>query len=219
MVGQMMRRSAVTLLVVGLFFLLAGPASAGVDVWTRGGLEGAAIRSVLVDPASPATIYVGTLGSGVFKSTDGGATWAPAGAAQLAGRTVRALVTDWPTGTTIYAGVEDAVNAANGGVFKTVNGGTSWDLMDAGLSNKKVQALAWDGTSLYAGTREEKVNPTDPNPVTGGVFKWTGTTWALMNNGLDNQSVAPRAGLRRRPPDEPTRDLRRHAGRGRVQVG
>src|SRR5262249_21041002 len=43
-----------------------------------------------------------------------------------------------------------------------------------GLGNKEVQALAWDGTNLYAGTREE-------TGVTGGVYKWNGSTWSSIN--------------------------------------
>ncbi|HEV2863822.1 MAG TPA: SBBP repeat-containing protein [Pyrinomonadaceae bacterium] len=33
--------------------------------------------SLLVDPASPSTVYAGTSGFGVYKTTDGGASWAP----------------------------------------------------------------------------------------------------------------------------------------------
>ena len=50
----------------------------------RGRWAGAALAR---DPANPAVVLAGTLGDGVFRSTDGGATWGPAAA-------VDALVTD-----------------------------------------------------------------------------------------------------------------------------
>ena len=86
-----MTRWKVTVVAVAtVWSMLSGSAWAGPNVWTGGGPEGAAIRAVLVE--SPTTIYAGTVGSGVFKSANGGATWAqtePAGS--LATRTVRAL--------------------------------------------------------------------------------------------------------------------------------
>jgi photosystem II stability/assembly factor-like uncharacterized protein len=38
------------------------------------------IGQLAVDPRNPSTLYAGTGGAGVFKSTDGGATWQPTGA-------------------------------------------------------------------------------------------------------------------------------------------
>src|SRR6185369_14012021 len=110
-----------------------------------------------------------TLGSGVFKSINGGDTWVQKG---LDGLTIRALVRD-PAGVgTLYAGVENSAGAASGGVFSSVNGGDTWVALDDGLTNKTVQALALDGSTLYAGT------------AGGGVFKWNGVIWTQVNTGL-----------------------------------
>jgi hypothetical protein len=182
-----MCRTRVLVLALALLTLLAAPASA-VDSWTSSGPTGGPIRAMLVDPSAPTTIYVGTLGRGVFKTIDGGDTWTqmdPMGL--IATRTVRALVRDALTGT-LYAGTEDAVDAASGGVFQSIDQGTTWTPMDAGLANKKVQALALDGTTLYAGTREEgECSGQPPQPLTcveGGVFRWDGMSWARINTGL-----------------------------------
>lgn len=182
MAGAMTRARVVTLFVLGLL-LMTGPAWAGIGEWTGNGPEGAAVRAILVDPATPTTVYIGTLGSGVFKSTDGGATWAPVGTAELGTRTVRALVAG-PPGT-IYAGVEDAAAATSGGVFQSTDGGETWTGVDSAppnnLVNRKVQALVWDGTYLYAGTRHE-------DPTNGGVYRWDGLGWTLKSDGLTTQS-------------------------------
>src|SRR5262245_40353197 len=120
-----MRRPAVIAFrVLALLLVLAGTAWAGNGIWTGNGPTGAATRAVLVDPAAPSTTYVGTVGSGVFKSIDTGATWVqtdPTG--PIATRTVRSLVFG-PPGT-IYAGSDNAVDSQNG-VFQSVNGGATW---------------------------------------------------------------------------------------------
>ena len=66
-------------LLIGLLTLLiasqAGPVSAGPYVWTSIGPEGGIILALAIDPTTPSTLYAGTDGGGVFKSTNGGAAW------------------------------------------------------------------------------------------------------------------------------------------------
>src|SRR5262245_13110502 len=49
-------------------------ASANANTWTSIGPGGAHITALVVDPATPTTLYIGT-NDGVFKSADGGMTW------------------------------------------------------------------------------------------------------------------------------------------------
>jgi hypothetical protein len=49
-------------------------------VWTSNGPQGVWPNCFLVDPTNPSTLYLGTHGDGVFKSTDGGGTWVGASA-------------------------------------------------------------------------------------------------------------------------------------------
>src|ERR1700730_3184939 len=62
------------LLAVGTSFSTI--ANAGQGVWTSGGPHGQDIRALAINPATPATLYAGTNGGGIFKSTDSGGTWA-----------------------------------------------------------------------------------------------------------------------------------------------
>src|SRR5207253_2905038 len=71
--------------------LYAGTSSPGLFKSTAGGVSWAAagaglpqrdasspsreVLSVAIDPQTPSTLYAGTSGGGVFKSTDGGGTW------------------------------------------------------------------------------------------------------------------------------------------------
>jgi photosystem II stability/assembly factor-like uncharacterized protein len=108
----------------------AYPAEAGVNVWTTNGPGGGTIRALAIDPHTPTTLYAGVRGApgGVFKSTDGGASWSAVNtglpdpsATDLA---VFSLAIDPQTPTTLYAGTWF-------GVFKSTDGGGTW--VDTGL--------------------------------------------------------------------------------------
>jgi hypothetical protein len=167
----MSRRCLIAVLAILSLSLCVVPAWAGSNTWTVTGPTGGAIRAVLVeDPTAPtasSTVYVGTLGSGVFKSVNGGDAWAPSG---LDGFNIRALARD-PAGT-LYAGGENATDSAIGGVFSSPDGAVWTPVDDAGLLNKKVQALAFDGVHLYAGTAGD------------GMFRLDAGTWTQINTGL-----------------------------------
>jgi photosystem II stability/assembly factor-like uncharacterized protein len=82
----------------------------GGRIWSlaEGGIPSSAqVTAVVLDPVDKDILYVATLQNGVFKSTDGGATWDALGTG-LAGLTVRFLVLDPRTPTTLYAGTAEA---------------------------------------------------------------------------------------------------------------
>ena len=146
-------RAVRRLLPLCVFFTLAAasssPASAGVGVWTTHGPDGASVRAVAVDPANPATVYAGTASGGVFKSTNGGASWSAANSG-LASTGVAALAIDPSSTATLYAAGGD-----EGGVFKSTDGGARWAAINSGLSATSTRALAIDPstpTTLYVGT-------------------------------------------------------------------
>ncbi|HLN58267.1 MAG TPA: hypothetical protein VK416_06875, partial [Thermoanaerobaculia bacterium] len=108
----------ITVVVVASMFLAGRIASAGVNVWTSSGPEGGVINALAIDPFTPATVYAGTSGGGLFKSVDGGGRWTAANTG-LTNLNVYALAIDPIAPATVYAGTY-------GGLFKSVNGGGSW---------------------------------------------------------------------------------------------
>ena len=89
----------------------------------------------------------------------------------LVGRWVFFLAIDPINTQTIYAGTY------GGGVFKSLDGGSTWYAINAGLTNLHIYSLAIDPTNtqtVYAGTEQ------------GGVFKSTngGSSWSAVNTGL-----------------------------------
>jgi uncharacterized repeat protein (TIGR01451 family) len=61
------------------------------------------VNSLVVDPASPSTLYAGTFLGGVFKSTDGGASWAASNDG-LTNKIVNAVLLTGGVAPAVYAG-------------------------------------------------------------------------------------------------------------------
>jgi photosystem II stability/assembly factor-like uncharacterized protein len=137
----------------------------------------ASIMTLAIDPQNPAVTYAGTvrslhrtIGGGIFKSTDGGASWTAINAG-LPDALIGVLAIDPKTPNVLYAGTDSH------GVFKSSNGGESWATVNVSDLYTSVRALAIDPitpTTVYAGTRYCRVFKT----IDGGA------SWTEMSNGL-----------------------------------
>jgi len=105
------------------------------------------VVTLAIDPSAPRTLYAGTDGVGVFKSTDAGVTWVGTG---LTDGQVTGLLIDPVTPGTLYAGTDSS------GVFKSTNAGATWSMLNTGLPNTPtIFALVIDPitrTTLFAAT-------------------------------------------------------------------
>lgn len=112
-------------------------------------------RNVLYAAVNPFLDNSGFVGN-VYKTTNGGSHWAPAGTG-LAGQDIRALLIDPDNSLRVYAA--SGGNALNpGGVFVTEDGGATWNSISAGLPVASATALVLNNRIpsepvLYAGTR------------------------------------------------------------------
>jgi hypothetical protein len=119
--------------------------------------------ALAIDPGNANIVYAGTNGSGVYKTTNGGATWSGGGAG-----VVKSLAIDTQAPSIIYAGTDDL------GVLKSSDGGASWIPVTTGLPSSSIRVVAIDPlatATVYAGTAT-------------GVFKSTdgGGTWSRMTS-------------------------------------
>jgi photosystem II stability/assembly factor-like uncharacterized protein len=147
-----------------------------------------AVASFVFDPRSADTVYAvlydeweddaANVHVGIYKTTDGGATWNAVNDGLPPTRWgyvwVTALTIDPKNPTTLYAGTPD-------GVFKSTNGGASWTAANSEL-RESISSLAIDPlhpSTVYAGTWNH------------GVFKSTdsGSTWNAANSGLTTLNV------------------------------
>ena len=104
------------------------------------------VNALLIDPQTTTTIYAATT-SGVYKTTDGGNTWANMTASVGANGLARKLVIDPTNSAILYA-------ATNRGMLRTADRGNSWAFVNTGLpGTPDILALEIDPASpntLYA---------------------------------------------------------------------
>jgi photosystem II stability/assembly factor-like uncharacterized protein len=116
----------------------------GADNWKRvdSPLNGLQIWSILLLPADPNMILVGTCPSRLFRSEDGGRTWTEpaAGMRQECPRImhtrVTSLLADRVDPRTVWAGVEID------GVYRSRDAGCTWEHLGGGLSSQDIHALS-----------------------------------------------------------------------------
>src|SRR5580658_7427822 len=160
--------------------------------WTHIGLEGTRqIGRVAVDPANPNRVYVAALGHvydanpdrGVYRSTDGGATWKKilfktddpnnVGAIDIAinpknPRVIYAAL--WATRRPPWS-VYAPSNMPGGGLYKSTDGGDTWKQLSGGLPSDQ-----------FVGKIGIAVSPSNPNRV-----------WAVVDD-LGSGVAAPARG-------------------------
>ncbi|MBU0484090.1 MAG: DUF1566 domain-containing protein [Proteobacteria bacterium] len=177
MTGKTLKTFAVTGLAVGTgydLYLVATETTTGYASQLVGPVSFATLAisagSIVIDPATPTTIYSGLDSAGIYKSTDSGANWTGA-STQPTNLRVKELVILPGDSTKLYAATYGS------GIFTSSDSGDTWDACaNTNLTNLNVVSLAIDATGkLYAGTE-------------AGVFVSTDdcANWQEMNNGLPN---------------------------------
>lgn len=124
----------------------------GGAAWTNTGLAGQVVKAVAIDPSNGLTIYAGSSGHGISKSTDGGLTWSATNLG-LSNLDVNALSFDSGAPATLYAGTSGGApdgfiakvdSQGSGLVYASYLGGT-------GLEDAKAIALDSFGNAFITG--------------------------------------------------------------------
>ena len=154
-----------------LFFLSNGLSPSQAQTWQSvPGPTGGYVLSISINPQNQQLLYAGTKGGDLYKSTDGGITWARI---LSLGSDVGSVTIDSLHPNTVFIGT------ATGGLFKTTDNGNSWN--NVSPTSKQITALIVDSQNdlnVYVSVKGD------------GIYKSTdgGNTWSLVTVGLsDNQ--------------------------------
>lgn len=175
----------------------------------------AAVGDIALAPSNPQILWVGTgehnifrssqAGCGIYKTTDGGKTWAHLGLADT--NTIARIVVHPKNPDVVYVAASGHEWTSNQerGVFKTTDGGKRWDKVL--FVNDQTGAIDLvmdpkDSDTLYAATwqrtRKKWNDPrTFPDYTGSGIYKTTdgGKTWNPINAGLPEAKHRGRIGL------------------------
>ena len=134
------------------------------------------VNAIAFHPTSPTHIYVGAPAGGLWISTDAGTSW-QSFTDVLPTLGVSSIAIDYTNTNIIYIGTgdRDAGDAVGMGVFKSVDGGTTFTPANDNMSSATVGRLLIDPVNhntLFAAS-------------SNGLFKTTdgGTTWNLVKSG------------------------------------
>ncbi len=161
----------------------------------------ASIGALAVAPSNPDIIYVGTgeadyrsdltYGNGMYKSTDGGKSWSNIGLRDSR-HIARVLVDPRNPDTVLVAALGDAYGpSGERGVFRSTDGGSTWQKVlykDENIGAIELAADPDDPQTVYAAMAHDQRPPWSTYaPVTnsGAIYKSTdgGATWKQINGG------------------------------------
>lgn len=153
---------------------------AASETWQEHGPSnvGGRTRSLVIDPTNPQRMWSGSVGGGVWRSTDGGASWTSLWDG-LPTLSVGSLAIDPTNPNILYAGTGEGQfngDALGGdGIYKSVNGGDSWTQL--------ASTDGWDTVNRIA------ISPSNPQVIlaskryggiqrsTNGGASWTNPRW------------------------------------------
>ncbi len=140
------------------------------------------IGSLAIDPMNPEQIWVGTgenvsgrhvgFGDGLYKSRDGGASWTNVGLGKS--EHISRILVDPRDPEVVYVAAEGPLWAAGGerGVYKTVDGGASWQ-----------QVLS---VSENTGATDLEFDPRNPDVLFAAAYQRRRHVWSLLAGGPES---------------------------------
>jgi photosystem II stability/assembly factor-like uncharacterized protein len=151
------------------------------------------IGAITIDPSNPKTIWVGTgeswtrnsvsIGDGIYKSTDGGETWANMGLRESE-RITRVLVHP-RNGSIVYACAPGKLwsDSEDRGLYKSSDGGKSWNLI-------------LRGGNASTGCSSVTMDPKNPDVLLAGTWDFRRKGWTFRSGG-EGPTAASASGLYR----------------------
>ncbi len=138
------------------------------------------IGAIALDPSNPKVVWVGSgeswtrnsvsIGNGVYRSDDGGDTWAHVGLPEA--ERVNRIVVDPKDGATVYACVPGKLwsDSAERGLYKTTDGGQHW-------------AQVLKGSNLSTGCSSVAMDPRNPKRLFAGLWDFRRKGWTFRSGG------------------------------------
>ena len=186
--GMSGRVTAIDVVLSNPDIIYVGTASGGLWKSESGGIDwtpifddqkAASIGDVTIDQSNPDVVWVGsgegnprnsqTSGYGVYRSLDGGKNWDYMGLGET--RNIHRVILDPRDSDVIYVGAQGSAwgDSKDRGVFKTLDGGKTWEKIL--YVNEKT------------GIGELVVDPFNPNKLIAGMWEFRRSPWFFKSGG------------------------------------
>ena len=138
------------------------------------------IGAIALDPKNAKNVWVGTgecwtrnsvsIGDGIYKSTDGGETWAKSGLPNS--ERIGQVIVSPQSSDTVYAAVPGALwsDSSDRGLYKTTDGGKTWNLI-------------LKGPNLSTGASTIAMDPSNSNVLFAGLWDFRRQGWTYRSGG------------------------------------
>ncbi|TAH17807.1 MAG: glycosyl hydrolase [Cytophagales bacterium] len=169
----------------------------GGKTWKNMGLKNSEhISEIVVDPTDPNTIYVGAYGPvwseggerGVYKSTDGGATWSCVKSVS-AYTGCNDLVIDPRNPKVLYAAFHQRIRkvftyiggGSESAIYKSSDGGATWKKLEGGLPSGEIGRM---GLAISPVNPDVLYTVVEAKGESGGIYRSTdrGANWEKRNS-------------------------------------
>src|SRR3954451_12801114 len=182
----------------------------GGSSWKLSGVEGKIVWDIAAAPADERTIYVGTQPAALYRSQDGGETWAEIDSMRAIPGSEKWCVPNSDAGARARTIVLDAKNPARywvglevGGVLATDDDGAHWTSTMTGGDIHVMAGHPAQANALFMSTGFGRY-PDDPQPreerVAGMFGSWDGgKTWKYLWENLEPPYTRPLCVDQRRP--------------------
>lgn len=145
------------------------------------------IGALALDPNNPEIVWAGTgeswtrnsvsVGDGIYKSTDGGQTWANMGLPTS--ERITRVVVDPRRSDTVFACVPGKLwsDSTDRGLYKTTDGGKSWSLI-------------LHGSNASTGCSTITLDPKDPDVMLAGLWDFRRQGWTFRSGGNGPNAIS-----------------------------
>ncbi len=183
---------SIILSVINLVIVLPQPVFASQLMWTNIGPEGGKVKAIALSPgyAKDRTIFAGLEGGGIFKSTDGGFSWAKVSNDYQ--NIYSIAISPHYAPATNYAGDKTVYAATGSRILKSTDRGDTWSEDYIDYNNIYSVAVS---PNYIDGPVPAFLNIIDDKTVfvgtSGGVYKSTdgAVSWEKVSNGITRLDI------------------------------